>query len=117
MFKCLEKMNYPEEYIRFIKLIYQETYSQVQYNGCFLECLKLERGVRQGCPVSFPLYCTQNDILTNSINKDKNIKGFKLRGRKENLKRPNILTIPALHPLTFPIYHSFSNNFQNIKKQ
>ena len=86
MFKCLEKMNYSQQYIEFIKIIYQETYSHVQNNGYFSDCITLERGVRQGCPLSFPLYCTQNDVFTNSINKDPNIKGFKLPGRKENLK-------------------------------
>ena len=86
MFKCLEKMNYPQQYVEFIKIIYQETYSQVQNNGYFSDCITLERGVRQGCPLSFPLYCTQNDIFTNSVNKDENIKGFKLLGKKENLK-------------------------------
>ena len=86
MFKCMEKMNYPKQYIQFLKIIYQETYSQIQNNGYFSECIKLERGVRQGCPLSFPLYCTQNDVFTNSVNKDPNIKGFKLPGRKEPLK-------------------------------
>ena len=42
--------------------------------------------MRKGCRLSFPLYCTQNDIFTNSVNKDSNIKGFKLSGRKETLK-------------------------------
>ena len=37
MFKCLEKMNYPQTYIQFKQIIYQEIYSQVQ-----------------GCPLSFP---------------------------------------------------------------
>ena len=86
MFKCLEKMNYPQQYIEVIKIIYQETYSQVQNNGYFSDCITLERGVKQGCPLSFPLYCTQNDVFTNSVNKDPNLKGFKLPGRKENLK-------------------------------
>ena len=86
MFKCLKKMNYPQKYIQFIKIIYQETYSQVQNNGYFSDCITLEWGVRQGCPLSFPLYCTQNDVFTNSVNKDPNIKGTKLPGRKENLK-------------------------------
>ena len=86
MFKCLEKMNYPKQYIQFLKIIYQETYSLIQNNGYFSECIKLERGVRQGCPLSFPLYCTQNGIFTNSVNKDPNINGFKLPGRKETLK-------------------------------
>ena len=84
MFKCLEKMNYPKQYIQFLKIM--ETYSQIQNNGYFSECIKLERGVRQGCSLSFPLYCTQNDVYTNSVNKDPNIKGFKLPGRKETLK-------------------------------
>ena len=75
MFKCLEKMNYPQQYIEFIKIIFQETYLQVQNNGYYSDCITLERGVRQGCPLSFPLYCTQN-----------NINGFKLPRRKENLK-------------------------------
>ena len=86
MFKCLEKMNYPKQYIQFIKIIYQETYSQIQNNEYFSECITLERGVRKGCPLSFPLYCTQNNVFTNSVNKVPNIKGFKLPGRKENLK-------------------------------
>ena len=86
MFKCLEKMNYPQQYIEFIKLIYKETYSQVHNNGYFSDCITLERSVRQGCPLSFPLYCTQNDVFTNSVNKDPNIKGFKLPGKKEDLK-------------------------------
>ena len=85
-FKCLKKMNYPQQYIDFIKIIYQETYSQVQNNGYFSDCIALERGVRQGCPLSFPLYCTQNDVFTNNVNKDPNIKGLKLPDRKENLK-------------------------------
>ena len=86
IFKCLEKMNYPLQYLEFIKIIYQETYFQVQNNGYFSECITLERGMREGCPLSFPLYCTQKDRFTNSVNKDENIKGFKLPGRKENLK-------------------------------
>ena len=58
----------------------------MQNNGYFSECITLERGVRQGCPLSFPLYCTQNDVFTNSVSKDENISGFKRPGRKENLK-------------------------------
>ena len=82
----MEKMNYPKQYKQFLKMIYQETYSQIQNDGYFSECIKLERGVIQRCPLSFPLYCTQNDVVTNSVNKDPNIKGFKLPGRKETLK-------------------------------
>ena len=76
----------PQRIYRFIKIIYRETYSEIQNNVYFSESIKLERGVRQRCPLSFPLYCTQNGVFTNSVNKDENIKGFKLPGRKENIK-------------------------------
>ena len=109
MFKCLEKMNYPEEYIQFIKIIYQETYSQDQNNRYFSECIKLERAVKQGCPLSFPLFCTQNDVFKNSVNKDQNIKGFKLPGSKENLKLSQYADDTSLYLLIV-------KNSQNTKK-
>ena len=71
-------MNYPQQYIQFLKIIYQETYSQRQNNAYFCECIKLEMAVRQGYPLSFPLYCTQNDVFTNSVNK-----GFKQQTLKD----------------------------------
>ena len=86
MFKCLEKTNYPQQYIDFIKIINQETHSQIQSYGYFSECITLERGVRQRCLLSFPLYCTKKDVFTNSVNKDENIKSFNLLGRKENIR-------------------------------
>ena len=54
-FTCFEEMNYPQEHIQFIKIIYQETYSQAQNNGYFSDCIILERGMRQGCSLFFPL--------------------------------------------------------------
>ena len=86
LFKCMEKVSYPKQYIQFLQIIYQETYSQIQNNGYFSECIKLERRVGQGCPLSFPLYCPQNDVFTNSVNKDPNIKGFTLPERQATLK-------------------------------
>ena len=46
----------------------------------------LERGVRQSCSLSFPLYCLKNDVFSHDILKDKEIKGFNIPGKKENLK-------------------------------
>ena len=86
MFRCLERMNYPKQFAHFIQILYQETYSQVQSNGHMSEEFLLERGVRQGCPLSLPLYCVQNDVFSYDILKDKEIKGCNIPGRKENLK-------------------------------
>ena len=79
-------MNYPQQFVEFIEILYQETYFQVQNNGHIFEDFPLERGVRQGCPLSFSLYCVQNDVFSYDILKDKEIKGFNIPGKKENLK-------------------------------
>ena len=55
-------------------------------NGHMSEEFLLEKGGRQGCPVSFLLYCIQNNIFPYNILKDKEIKGFNIPGRKEKLK-------------------------------
>ena len=86
MFRCLERMNYSQQCIEFIKILYHETYSQVQNNEHMPKAFLLERGVRQGCPLSFPLYCVQNDVFSYDILKDKEIKGFNIPGKKEKLK-------------------------------
>ena len=88
MLRCLERMNYPQQFVDFIKILYQETYPQVQNNGHMSEELLLERRVRQGCPLFFSLYCVQIDMFSYDTLKDKKIKGFNIPGKKENLKLP-----------------------------
>ena len=115
LFKCLEKMNFPQNYIQFIKIIYQETYSQVQSNGYFSECITLGRGVRWGCSLSFPLYCT-HDVVTNSGNKDPNITGFKLSGRKDNLKLSQYADDTSFIFTNFSDIPFIFEQFSNYKK-
>ena len=79
-------MSYPQQFIEFIKILYHETYSQVQNNEHMSKAFLLERGVRQGCPLSFPLYSVQNDVFSYDILKDKEIKGFNIPAKKEKLK-------------------------------
>ena len=82
MFRCLERMNYPQQFVDFIKILYQETHPQVQNNGHMSEDFLFKRGVREGCS----LYWVQNDVFSYDILKDKEIKGFNIPGKKENLK-------------------------------
>ena len=49
MFRHTEKMNNPQQFADFIKILYQERYSQVQNNGYMSKEFLLKRGVRQGC--------------------------------------------------------------------
>ena len=86
LFRCLERMNYPQHFVDFIKILYQETYSQIQNSRHMSEDFLLQRGVRQGSRLSLPLYCVHNDVFSYDILKHKEIRGFDLPSRKENLK-------------------------------
>ena len=57
-------------------------------NGFASEVFKLERGVRQGCPLSGSLFVLCAEILANAIRNDNTIKGIKI-----HLNYPSMLMI------------------------
>ena len=48
--------------------------------------IQLQRGLRQGCPLSLPLYVIQAEITTKNINKNENTKGIKISNNKKKTK-------------------------------
>ena len=85
MFRHTEKMNNPQQFADFIKILYQESYSQVQNNGYMSKEFLLKRGVRQGCPLFPTLLCPEWHIFLQH-SKRQEIKGFNIPNNKENLK-------------------------------
>ena len=48
--------------------------------------IQLQRGLRQGCPLSLPLYVIQAEVTTKNINKNENTKGIKIPNNKKKTK-------------------------------
>ena len=46
----------------------------------------MQRGLRQGCPLSLPLYVTQGEVTTLNVNQNKNIKGIKIPNKTNEIK-------------------------------
>ena len=59
--------------------------SGVINNGHATSFFELERGVRQGCPLSGVLLVISVEILANSIRNDKLITGINFKGREYKL--------------------------------
>ncbi len=76
LLKVLKKFGFGDSFIHWIQTIYSNTQSQICTNGYISEEFKLERGVRQGCPLSPMLFTLATETLLSAIRKDKNIKGF-----------------------------------------
>ena len=85
-FKTMEKLGLSKTFIKFIEIIYKQNTSMIINNGFLSESIPMSRGLRQGCPLSLPLYVIQSEITTQNINKDTNILGLAIPNQKEQLK-------------------------------
>lgn len=67
MFRCLEKINWNDNLTEMIRLIYKEAISRVLVNGHATREIRIERGVRQGCPLSAALFIITMEPLLQKI--------------------------------------------------
>ena len=70
MFKVLEKFNFGTEFIGMIKTLYNDPIFKVKNNGWISKSCKMERGIRQGCPVSALLFIFVLEILASEKGRD-----------------------------------------------
>ena len=70
----MEKLGFRKSYISFIEILYTENKSMISNNDFLSETISLFRGLRQGCPLSLPLYVIQGEVTTEDINKNETIK-------------------------------------------
>ncbi len=79
--KCLTKFNFGNRFIAFIKTMYNNIQSAVTNNGHISDFFTLERGVRQGCPLSAYLFLIAIETLGHNIRTNENIEGIKIHGQ------------------------------------
>lgn len=63
---------------RWIKLFYTNIKSVVNVNGCFTEPFDLQKGVKQGDPISPYLFILCAEVFAECIRKNQNIKGIRI---------------------------------------
>lgn len=78
--KTLKKMNFGPSFRRWIEVLYAGAKCQVLNNGWLSDDIELQRGVRQGCPLSPLLYTVIAETLGNAIRKDGTIEGVQIPG-------------------------------------
>ena len=77
MIKTLIAFGFPENFIKWVKILYNNITSRVKINGFLTESFDIERGVRQGCPLSSLIYVLCAEVLAIEIRKNDNIQGYK----------------------------------------
>ena len=78
LFRILLKMGFCDGFIKWIKVLYTEAVSSCIVNGFITNIFNIERGVRQGCPLSMLLFVLFQEPLYRAIELSKNIKPIKL---------------------------------------
>ena len=86
LWKTLEAFSLPQPFIQTIKALYQNAKTQVAINGILSEPFKITRGIRQGDPLSCPIFDLGIEPLACMIRSDPNLKGIKIPGLEEPIK-------------------------------
>ncbi|KAL9988599.1 hypothetical protein ACROYT_G003061 [Oculina patagonica] len=84
--KCLESFKFGPNLRQWINVFYKDISSCVINNGVASKHFLLERGVRQGCPLSGILFVIAMELFAQSIRRSKDIKGINLIQGAEEVK-------------------------------
>ena len=74
--------NFEENFIKWIKLLYNNIFSCVSNNGYLSNYFTLSRGIRQGCPISALLFILVAEILAVKLRADSRIHGIEISGQE-----------------------------------
>ena len=77
---CLQLFNFGPDLIRWVNTFYTNIHSCIINNGSCSHYFNIERGVRQGDPLSPYLFVIAVEILAIAVRSHKNIKGIKING-------------------------------------
>jgi len=85
LFKCLEKMNFPKSFIKFLKKLYNSSVSKVMVHGFLSKAFKLSRGSRQGDPLSLYIFVIVLNALIIYLNENDQLLPFISKSNKKFL--------------------------------
>ena len=77
LLKTLRHFGCGDNFIKWIKIIYDHCTARVKVNGFNSAPILVKRGIRQGCPLSSLLYVLCVEVLSLEISKNERIIGFK----------------------------------------
>ena len=84
--KALLYFGFDGNFVKWIDLLLKDRKSCVQNGGYLSDYFEMERGVRQGCPISPLLFILTLELLARHIRKDAHIKGLKFSDRIIKIK-------------------------------
>ena len=84
--KVMVAMNFGPSFIHWINVLYQNANSNIVNNGWRSDPVILQRGVRQGCPLSPLLYVLVAETMAQAIRTNPRIRGVRIPGKPDESK-------------------------------
>ena len=114
LFKCLKRFGFGPSFIQWIQILYTSVSSSVRVNGWLTAFVHLERGLRQGCPLSMPLYVLTTETMAINIRSNPLIHGVKPPKSQNEVKLSQfaddttlLLTDEQSMVETFRVFHQY----------
>ena len=85
LFQTLKHFNFGTYFRTWVKIILNKITSQVKVNGFLTEPIEVNRGVRQGDPLSALLYVLIAEVLGNHIRSNQDINGITIKGIEQKI--------------------------------
>lgn len=82
---CLLARGFPPNVIKWFKMLHNQSFARLTYNGHLSQPIHLQRSCRQGDPVSSYLFILALEHLLNMIRRNREIKGIKVKGEEYKL--------------------------------
>ncbi len=84
MFSCLRKYGFGPDFVRWIQILYNKPSCMVKVNGFISEEFEIERGIRQGCPISALLFILCTEFLGKYIKSSESYCGIEINNKQSN---------------------------------
>ena len=81
MLKALEHFGFGASLLKWVEIMNTDGHNHILQNGWIVGNIKLERGIRQGCPLSPLLFIIACELLSCRIRQSADINGFKIPGQ------------------------------------
>lgn len=91
LLQVLTKFNFGPNFIKWIKTLYTNVSSSIKNNNWISKPFSIQRGIRQGCPISALLFILVTEVMATKIRNDPSIKGIALPSEKRDEAKVSML--------------------------